>query len=333
MKIHYFQRYHQKENVETANAMLLLNRLYTYSPNKFYLFLKRFVLPQNAEIEMEIELQKKAKKTVPDAVISQPSFKIVIETKLNGDFIIEQLMGHLQAFENEKYKVIMTLDPKPMKKSVRDDFEKALHKYNEERKSNIHHCNTTFEELVRNIDSLIDERDYDLKDILQDYSEYCYSDGLIPDAWKRMRVQLAGTTLEINKKLNLYYDDANKGFSEHEYLGLYNQKSVRVIGKVCAIIVSRSENGEWVYIEEKGTVTEEIKHRIEEAREDAKKYGYDMTNTRYFIVEEFIETDFKKETPYAPMGSRVFDLTEELGVDMLPDIKAIAEKLESITWK
>lgn len=40
MKIHYFQRYHKGEDVATANTMLLLSRLYVYSPNKFFQFLK-----------------------------------------------------------------------------------------------------------------------------------------------------------------------------------------------------------------------------------------------------------------------------------------------------
>lgn len=40
MKIHYFQRYHEKENVATANTMLLLSRLYQYSSDKFFRFLK-----------------------------------------------------------------------------------------------------------------------------------------------------------------------------------------------------------------------------------------------------------------------------------------------------
>lgn len=332
MKIHYFQRYHQKENVETANTMLLLNRLYTYSTNKFYKLLKTF-LPQNAEIEMEIELQKKSKSSVPDAIISQPSFKIVVETKLNGDFDIQQLVSHLDSFENEKYKVILTLDPKPMRESIKKDFQKQLYLYNENHNTNISHFNTTFEEILKNVEAVIDERDYDMQEILQDYSEYCYSEGLIPDSWKRMRVQLAGTTLEINKKLNLYYDDINRKFSEHDYLGLYNQKSVRAIGKITAIIVNKFEDGEWAYITEKGDITEEIKNRIAEAREDAKNYGYDMTNSRYFIVDKFYETDFRKETPYAPMGSRVFDLTEVLSVEKLPDIEEIAEQLKKITWQ
>ena len=40
MKIHYFQRYHKGEDVATANTMLLLSRLYAYSPNKLFQFLK-----------------------------------------------------------------------------------------------------------------------------------------------------------------------------------------------------------------------------------------------------------------------------------------------------
>lgn len=35
MNIHYFQRYNQKENVASANTMLLLSRLYFYSSDKF----------------------------------------------------------------------------------------------------------------------------------------------------------------------------------------------------------------------------------------------------------------------------------------------------------
>lgn len=332
MKIHYFQRYHQKENVETANTMLLFNRLYTYSPNKFYSFLKTF-LPDNAEVEMGIDLQKKSKNSVPDAVISQPSFKIVIETKLNGAFSIQQLVDHLSDFEDEKYQVILTLDPRKMKESTQKEFEEKLREYNKEKNKNVIHKHITFEEIVESIDEIIDERDYDMKDILQDYAEYCYTDKLIPDSWKRMRMQLAGTTLSINKKLNLYYDDVNRGFSEHEYLGLYNQKSVRVIGKIEAIIVGRYENGEWVFVTEKGTLTDDIKNRIIEARDDGKNYGYKMTNQRYFIVENFYETDFKKETPNAPWGSRMFDLTEVLGVEKLPDVEEIANQLSKKTWR
>ena len=44
MNIHYFQRYHRKEDVATANTMLLLSRLYSYSPTVFYTFLKNLLM-------------------------------------------------------------------------------------------------------------------------------------------------------------------------------------------------------------------------------------------------------------------------------------------------
>ena len=95
--------------------MLLLNRLYSYSPSKFYMLLKGF-LPQNAEIEMQMELQKKSKNSVPDAVISQPSFKIVVETKLGGDFGISQLISHLEAFDGEKWVCVADVTDNFMRK-------------------------------------------------------------------------------------------------------------------------------------------------------------------------------------------------------------------------
>ena len=95
MKVHYFQRYHGKENVSTANSMLLLSRLYSYSPNKFFEFMKKNILPENADPEIVFNLQEKDKDSVPDATIIQPSFKIAVETKLSGNFGIKQLQNHI----------------------------------------------------------------------------------------------------------------------------------------------------------------------------------------------------------------------------------------------
>lgn len=44
MQIHYFQRYYAKENVETANTMLMLSRLYQYSADKFFSMLTNLIL-------------------------------------------------------------------------------------------------------------------------------------------------------------------------------------------------------------------------------------------------------------------------------------------------
>lgn len=60
-----------------------------------------------------------------------------------------------------------------------------------------------------------------MQDLFSDYEGYCNQDDQIPNAWQRMRVQVAGTSFQVNMALNLYYDNVNRGFSEDEFLGLY----------------------------------------------------------------------------------------------------------------
>ena len=52
MKIHYFQRYQAKENVATANTMLLLSRLYQYSSDKFFRLLRSLFFSDSFEPEI-----------------------------------------------------------------------------------------------------------------------------------------------------------------------------------------------------------------------------------------------------------------------------------------
>ena len=333
MKIHYFQRYHGKENVVTANAMLLLSRLYSYSSDKFFRFLKEYIFPDNFEAELQFTLQEKSNESVPDATISQPSFKVAVETKLYGQFTADQLQRHLKTFSSENYKVLITLDPKELSKKVEKAFTDYLEKYNTDTKQHICHKHLTFERLVHNVKSVLDANDYDMLEVLEDFEEFCYSENLISNDKYRMRMQLAGTTLQFNIENALYYDSIDRGFSAHSYIGLYSQKSVRAIGKITAIITAvKGENGVFDYSAEQGHLTEDMKQLIQKAIEDANNYGYSMDRTRYFFVEKFYQTDFKKVTPRAPMGSRMFDLSQILGVKTLPDTEAIAQALRSKEW-
>ena len=47
-----------------------------------------------------------------------------------------------------------------------------------------------------------------------------------------MRVVTCGWTLKENIQFNLYYDPADRGYSEHSYLGVYANKAVRAIGEI-----------------------------------------------------------------------------------------------------
>jgi len=78
--------------------------------------LNSLILQADGSPERTFNMQVSGNESVPDAVISQKSFKIVVETKLYNQFDKNQLMNHLEQCGTEDYKVLLTLDPKPMNK-------------------------------------------------------------------------------------------------------------------------------------------------------------------------------------------------------------------------
>lgn len=93
MKIHYFQRYHAKENVATANTMLLLSRLYQYSSDKFFRFLKSEFFSDSFEPEIVFNLQEKSVDSIPDATITQENLRLLLKQKCLTGFIPINLCG------------------------------------------------------------------------------------------------------------------------------------------------------------------------------------------------------------------------------------------------
>lgn len=336
MQIHYFQRYHEKENVATANTMLLLSRLYSYSSDKFFRFLKSEYFSDSFNPEIIFTLQEKSVDSIPDATITQESFKIVVETKMSDWFYEDQLLRHLNSFSDEKYKVMITLAPELMEEGKKAEFEEKLKAYNEKQIHPVIHINTTFEDMANAISDILDDRDYEMQDVLSDYLNYCYTDGLIPvsDSWKYLRMQLAGTTLDFNVSAGVYYDNAERGFRAHDFLGLYKNKSVRAVGKVIARITAVETEDGVKYNPEFGDLTDERKETIAKAMADGDSHGYDLRSIehRYFFVDKFYETDFKKITQRAPMGTRIFDLIQVLGTEDIPETEELARRLAEETW-
>lgn len=319
----------------------MLSRLYNYDTDKFFVMLNTLILGQSETPEITFDLQVVGDESVPDAIISQKSFKIVLETKLHNQFHQEQLEKHLTQFGSEEIKVLLTLDPKPMKKTLMDSFGIALKKYNADKigeiKTPIRHVNITFEQLVLAMEDIVDEYDSEIMAVLDDYKNYCFEEKLIPDDENRMRAIVAGTTLEDNLKYNFYYDQASRGYSGHGYIGLYKGKSIRAIGRLKKIIVAELTNGEVSYTNESGEpATKEEIEKIKEAIIHAEsEYGYNLKTIkhRYFIVDHFYLTDFKKASKNPIQKSKYFNLVEMLKCKTLPKTEEIAAMLDGKTWE
>ena len=328
MKIHYFQRYHSKENVITANTMLLLNRFYHYSPEQFFQFLKITLFEEGFEPEIGFQLQERHKTSVPDATIIQESFKIVVETKLPGDhFRLDQLRRHLESFGSEKYKVLLTLARDEMDEATKNKCDEFALAYQ------IRHVNLTFASLINAIQDILDERDQEMQDILDDYVSACEHEGVLLDreSWQCMWMALAGATLEFNITNNLYYNKEERCRRIYDYLGLYNQKAIRAVGKVCARFIASNEKD--IKSENGSRLTQERKDKILLAM----KLNPALKNRchRYFFVEHFYETNYPKITRGAPMGGRKFNLanifSKTTPTDM-PAVDEIAKLLRKKNW-
>lgn len=340
MEIHYFQRYYTKENVDTSNTMLMLSRLYNYSPDKFFGMLNEYLFESTDSPEIKFSLQETGKGSVPDAVIFQKSFKIVVETKLDNKFREEQLVKHLNSFGNEEIKVLLTVDPRPMDKDFKAEFENKLKQFNKENQEKlsgpVKHCNITFKKLLQMMEDVVDSRDSEMVAVLQDYSRYCYEHKLIPDEERLMRAIVSGTTFSDNMELNLFYDKASRKFSPHAYIGLYDQKSIRGFGKIIKKVSVVAVDGVLKYTLLEGEpVTSEERLRIEKAIERSDNYGYDLRNEAhiYFLVDKFYPIDFRKDSPYPIQKSKYFNLSDMLGYDEMPDTEVIAKALDGKAWE
>ncbi len=199
----------------------------------------------------------------------------------------------------------------------------------------IRYIPTTFQTIVDKFRNTLEDYDYDLIPIIDDYEDYCINDGLITDDEYRMRVVTCGWTLEENFKYNLYYDKVEDGYSGHSYIGTYSNKSVRGIGKLSNIIeADLLPNGKLQIKNSTNPVTaEEEKNIIDVIAAAAENNNWNIaTGHNFFCVEKFYETDFRKTTKYPLQGTKFFNLKIELNLTLLPSTEEIAKQLRKITW-
>lgn len=334
--IHYFQRYSQPENVVTNNTLLLLSRLYNESPFKFKGLLNEMTDESNLDVGVNFSQQTKAKNSIPDGFISQESFKIAIETKLGENFSVNQLTNHLESFSNETTKILMALGPSPIDDNKRKQLIQNITTFNSERNINIAFVSVTFKEIVSIFRDVIEDFDFELQSIIDDYEEFCINSELIRKDEYRMLTVGCGYTLNDNFKNNVYYDPANRGYSYCSHLGIYHNKSVRGIGKIENIITANlNADDELVILKTtNGKATEEQKLNIRNMINDAKtNIGWDIRlNNKFFCVDKFLPLEFEKKSKGGLFGKKYFNLNRLLSQEKFKNIEEIANKLNIEKW-
>ena len=198
-EITYFQRYSQRENVVTNNTLLLLHRLYAHSPRHFETLLADLVEEEAEIVGPRFEQQVgHGGGSIPDGQIFQPSFRIVVETKLGTSASIQQLRGHLEAFGGESTKILLLLMPTAPAGTFSDALQAAVKEYNEQHEVSLLAMALTFSDLITRYGDVLADHDFEMKEVLSDYEAFCHDEGLLPRILSRMRAVPCGTTLKEN---------------------------------------------------------------------------------------------------------------------------------------
>ncbi|SFG37265.1 hypothetical protein [Neptunomonas qingdaonensis] len=341
-KVHYFQRYQQKENVITNNTLLLLSRLYNDNPHRFEAFIN--TLLSDVEISCDIgpsftqQQGNSSRSSIPDGAIVQRSMKVLIETKLYDNQYTDQLIRHLDGFANEEIQVLLLINPSTPIDSFDQTIQHAVSEHNKAHQTDVRYCAVTFKEIITVLDDILADHDFTMKEVLDDYRAFCVSEYLLAKHESEMRAVPTGDSFNENFEHGIYFAPASRGFSPHSYIGLYKQKSIRGIGKLLKVVSAnyepQSQHFSSAVCISGSDITDEDKSRIATMIDDTQKQlGWNISqNHNFFIVDKFFSTDFIKSSKGGLIGSKFFDLSNILDKNSMPDCAEIADLLRDKHW-
>ena len=306
--ITYFQRYSTYENVVTNTTLHLFSQINQHSPDRLRTVLSELFGDVEMPLGINFQQQTRSESSVPDGSILQEPVHIIIETKVDAGVSADQLIRHCERFVKGRtgnYLMLLTKNeasPKnlePVRRKAKD--------------MGVVFQDVTFEKLCVTLQNLAKEYETHLVRIIEDYKAYCSDMELLPDRRKLLRIVPCGKTFDLNEKWHVYYQPTDRSYSNHEYIGIYNQKSVRLVGKVAAIYDNYIDKAGKMQLKLfSGEDRSEFHERIIGMVDDSKqKVGWEIdSDTRFFCVDKFQHTNFEKISSGGIQGPRFWDISD-----------------------
>jgi hypothetical protein len=265
--------------------------------------------------------------SVPDGMLLQTSFRIVVETKRHQGFDVKQLKRHLSQFANETTKILLVLSPERIENV---DVPGAI-------KKGVKVVSRTFSDIIAACRAAKAHENLGLRELIEDYEQYCFESELIANDTDRMVAVPVTETCEDNLNLNLYYTLAHRSFKKHRYIGLYRNGEIMAVGKLENTVCANESKGKLSIKHKTSPVTKAQKKRISEAIALGPKHGYNLrSGLRFLLVEKFEPTNYRKISSGGLMNKQYFNIRQELAVPHgtnLPELQEIAERLKGRTWE
>ena len=348
--VSYFPPYSKDENVATNTVLLLFSHVHRLAPGIFADLLTTITDDEYAVgPTFHNQVRVRDGSGIPDALIQQAPFEIYLETKLGGELGVDQIEAHFATIKKNETvpgsSILIGLTGTAIEQALYKKFEKRG------KANGVRFFATTFSEIADSLENASADFRIDLNLILEEYRAFIQERGLVPVSENRLLVNPCGTSYAQNERHHIYHDQPGRSKVFCKYLGIYKEKSVSLIGKVLAVVNARIEDNKVVITEnhplswtrgEPHQPTKEELNRILGIVDGSDYYNLRHEETRYYIVDRFVKTNFEKTSKYGIFGHRYFNLdssaeNEEGAVPKLfekedPSLETLAAALDGKTW-
>ena len=335
--INPFQIYSKGEDTITNNILLLLSNLYRINPKIYELFINS-ILPENINYEViPVFTQQKSQKEggIIDGHIQTKATKIIIKTKVTGLNNTKKLINYCKNENSAETNILIHIH-------ISDStFDENIIKFINQKIGiyNFNFVSITFSELLSSLQEITEEYPFneELYRLSKDFYYYCISMNLIKNI---LRIVPCNKSFELNKKYRLYFQPESRGYSNHQFTGIYTAKEVKYIGKVNKVFLAElTEEGKLITknISNNREITNKEENRIiNTIREFPEIYGDISKGHIFFLFDDndFYPTEFKKLTSRGLIKNKYYELKSLLNIENIENLSTleIAEKLNDITW-
>lgn len=334
-EITLFTNYSGKENRITNYIGLVLKLIYRKDPSAFQNIINSLLQDRTGiSSTPTMEQQRKQKSSIPDLLITQKSYSVYFETKIEDWHYNEQIEAHLKGLDFQKSDVkIMFLLANFNETNFDNRFNKTL-KIAED--LNIILQPISYDDLINSIENESANFDNAFLETIVDFRIYLESSNLL-QTWRNLLdvVNCTSTMEEIN---DLFYACPNTGgaYSHHraKYFGPYKNKLVETIYEIKAVVLV-----------EKGGLNASVKWNNSDIPDiDLKKEAKDkLINSPYewrqkeiatkslqvFLLADGFKTRFEKISSGGMQNSkRYFKLRDNLKTS-----SDVADYLLNTTWE
>lgn len=322
---HYFDRCDSLESAAAGCVLQVIARVHDQSTASASGLLTHLV-GEPVEIGMEIAQRAAGDDAVPDGLVVQRSFKILVVAKVDSAVSLDQMLRHARSFGNEDQKILLLVTREPVghQAKVIAGLIRGTHPA-------VLFRNITFGAVGDALTRQSGGADGPMADLIDSYREFCDQLGLFESSRVFLRVVPCGRGLDTVKKSGIYYQPTESSYNPRSLLGLYADRKVQAVLGVRSVFDVQLAGGDLTKKLIDGENTDRFDAGLREVIESVRvSSGSNISTGTRFFCGDVHDTDFRKSSPGDVFRVRLVELGRIVGG--AGDAGEVASRLRGKEW-